>query len=114
FPPRRPSDLLARNALQDAYQALAELTGQPVRDLHGLPDDFRPELPVLREDAAAWVEAAVDQNPLLRASQLQADAAEASVAAARGGHYPTLSLGGSWGKDASWGDTVATGSGARG
>lgn len=114
FDEARANTILARNALQDAYQALAELTGQPVRDLHGLPDDFRPELPVLREDAAAWVEAAVDQNPLLRASQLQADAAEASVAAARGGHYPTLSLGGSWGKDASWGDTVATGSGARG
>ncbi len=110
----RANTILARNALQDAYQALAELTGQPVRDLHGLPDDFRPELPALREDAAAWVEAAVDQNPLLRATQLQADAAEAGVQTARGGHYPTLSLGGSWGKDAAWGDTVATGTGARG
>jgi outer membrane protein len=32
------------------------------------------------------------------------------VQAARGGHYPTLSLGGSWGKSATWGDSTGSGS----
>ena len=104
----RASTILARNALDDAYRALAELTGQPVQELRALPADFRPELPTVRTDANAWVAAAIDQNPSLQATKLQADAAETSVETARAGHYPTLSLGGSWGKDAAWGDTVAT------
>lgn len=110
----RANTILARNALQDAYNALAELTGQPVLSLRALPEDFRPELPALRDGADAWVAAAAEQNPLLRAAELQAEAAESSVQTARGGHYPTLSLGAGWGKDAAWGDTVATGGGASG
>src|SRR5690606_11120237 len=70
----RANTILARNALQDAYQALAELTGQPVRALRALPDDFRPELPSLRSEADAWVAAAIERNPTLRASGLQAQA----------------------------------------
>ena len=41
----RANTILARNALDDSYRALAELTGQPISGLKGLPDDFRPELP---------------------------------------------------------------------
>src|SRR5690606_7800401 len=40
FDEARANTILARNALADAYQALAELTGQPVDDLRALPDDF--------------------------------------------------------------------------
>ena len=110
----RANTILARNALEDAYQALASLTGQPVRNLRALPEDFRPELPALHTEANAWVATAIDNNPALRAIQLQADAANTSVQTARAGHLPTLSLSGSYGKDAAWGDTVSTGSGAGG
>ncbi|HET6396230.1 MAG TPA: TolC family outer membrane protein [Pseudoxanthomonas sp.] len=110
----RANTILARNALEDAYQALSELTGQPVRELRALPTDFRPQLPAGRADADAWVAAAIERNPSLQALKLQADAAEASVQTARAGHYPTLSLGGTWGKDAAWGDTVSTGGGLAG
>ncbi|MBO9718242.1 MAG: TolC family outer membrane protein [Pseudoxanthomonas sp.] len=110
----RANTILVRNALADAYQALAELTGQPVNSLRSLPADFRPELPAQHADADAWVNRAIDNNPALRATQLQGDAAEASVQTARGGHYPTLSLGGGWGKDAAWGDSVGGGGGATG
>ena len=41
----RASTILARNAVEDAYQALRELTGQPVDNLKGVPDDFKPALP---------------------------------------------------------------------
>src|SRR5690606_30903009 len=70
--------------------------------------DFHPELPAGRADADAWVAAALENNPGLRALRLQAEAAEAGVAAARAGHYPTLSLGAGWGKNAAWGDTTGT------
>ncbi len=102
----RADTILARNALEDAYQALTELTGQPVRDLRGLPEDFRPELPANRTNVDQLVSTAVSGNPALKAQELRVSAAESSVSAARGGHYPTLSLGGSWGKSASWGDSV--------
>ncbi len=110
----RANTILVRNALADAYQALAELTGQPVQNLRGLPADFRPELPAVHADADGWVTRAVENNPALRASQLQTDAAETSVQIARAGHYPTLSLGGGWGKDAAWGDSIGGGGGATG
>jgi type I secretion outer membrane protein, TolC family len=102
----RADTILARNALEDAYQALTELTGQPVRNLRALPEDFRPELPGNRGDVDQLVADAVARNPALKAQQLQVSAAEASVSAARGGHYPSLSLGASWGKSATWGDSV--------
>lgn len=102
----RADTILARNALEDAYQALTEITGTSVRDLRGLPDDFTPVLPANRADVEALVSAAGTGNPALQASAAQLDAAEQGVSAARGGHYPTLSLGASWGKNASWGDSV--------
>ncbi len=102
----RADTILAGNTLEDAYQALTELTGQPVRNLRALPEDFRPELPANRSNVDQLVADAVAQNPALKAQELQVSAAESGVAAARGGHYPTLSLGGSWGKSASWGDSI--------
>ena len=36
---------------------------------------------------------AVSRNPALKAQELQVSAAESNVSSARGGHYPTLSLG---------------------
>lgn len=102
----RANTILAQNALEDAYQALTELTGQPVRDVRGLPEDFRPALPANRADVDQLVANAISGNPDLKAQELKVSAAESSVSAARGGHYPTLSLGGSWGKNARWGDSV--------
>ena len=105
----RADTILARNALEDAYQALTELTGQPVRDVRGLPVDFRPEVPANRGNVDQLVADAVSRNPTLKAQELQVSAAESNVSAARGGHYPTLSLGGSWGKSARWGDSTGSG-----
>ena len=105
----RANTILARNALEDAYQALTELTGQPVRDVRGLPADFRPELPANRGNVDQLVTDAISRNPALKSQELQVSAAESNVSAARGAHYPTLSLGGSWGKNAKWGDSVGAG-----
>jgi outer membrane protein len=105
----RANTIVVRNALEDAYQALVEITGRPVRNLKGLPADFQPALPSER-DADAWVAAAVDNNPALKAKQLQVQASEADVTTARAGHLPTLYFNGSYGKNASWGDSTFTSS----
>ena len=93
----RASTILARNAVQDAYQALVEITGAPVANLKGLPDDFKPALPE-RQDADAWVATALSENPSLKAQKADLEASEANVATARSGHYPTLGLRASYGK----------------
>ena len=93
----RANTILARNAVQDAYQGLIEITGTPVANLKGLPDDFRPSLPESR-DADGWVATALAENPSLKAQAADLEAAEANVATARSGHYPTLGLRASYGK----------------
>ena len=102
----RANTIVSQNTLADAYQALTELTGQPVTDLRGLPEDFRPEVPANRGNVDQLVQEAVSRNPALKAQELQVSASEASVQAARAAHYPTLSLGASAGKSATWGDSL--------
>lgn len=97
----RAETILARNALDDAYRALTELTGQPVTNLQALPDDFRPELPP-EQDASAWMARAAELNPQLKAAELDVRTAELDVAAARAGHYPSLGLSAGWDKGSSW------------
>jgi outer membrane protein len=101
----RANTIVTRNALEDAYQALAEITGTPVRNLKGLPDDFKPALPN-EQDADAWVATALENNPSLHSLQEQVSSAESDVNVARAGHLPTLYLNGSYGKSASWGDNT--------
>ncbi len=67
----RANTILARNTLADAYQALTELTGQPVQGLRSLPEDFRPELPANRGDVDRLVADAITQNPALKAQELK-------------------------------------------
>ena len=93
----RANSILARNAVQDAYQALVEITGTPVGNLKGLPDDFKPALPE-QGDANAWVATALAENPSLKAQAADLEAAQHNVATARSGHYPTIGLRASYGK----------------
>jgi outer membrane protein len=93
----RANTILARNAVQDSYQALVEITGTPVANLKGLPDDFKPALPEAR-DVDGWVATALSENPSLKAQAADLEAAEHNVATARSGHYPTLGLRASYGK----------------
>lgn len=101
----RANTILARNIVEDAYQALAEITGQPVRNIKGLPKDYQPSLPET-SNAEGWVQTAIDNNPALRAKQLQVNSAEADVETARAGHWPRLYLNGSYGDSDTWGDST--------
>ncbi|MCL6712359.1 TolC family outer membrane protein [Pseudomonas sp. R2.Fl] len=105
----RASTILSRNTLDDTYRALTELTGQPISNLQGLPDDFRPELPA-DQSAQGWVDRAVEQNPALKAAEFQKQAADFGVSSARAGHYPTLSFQGSYSNGANWDSVHGPGS----
>jgi outer membrane protein len=104
----RANTIVTRNALEDAYQALAEITGTPVRNLKGLPADFQPQLPS-DHDADGWVASAIQNNPALKAQQLQVQSSEADVETARAGHWPTLYLNGNYGDNKSWGSNTFQG-----
>lgn len=97
----RASTILARNAQDDAYRALAEITGQPVTELKALPDDFRPQLPA-EASSEQWVNTALDKNPTLKSIEYQVKSAEAGVSTARAGHYPSLDLSGRYSNSTGW------------
>lgn len=91
----RANTITQSNALDDAYEALAEITGQPLTGLRGLSTDYRPDNSDTRtiED---WVKIAIDSNPTLKSRELAVEAADQDVRAARAAHYPTLGASVNW------------------
>jgi len=80
----------ARNALDDAREALREITGKETGNLKRLREQLPLEQPQ-PSDAQAWVDLALAQNPSLQAQEHAVGAAKANVNTARSGHLPTLS-----------------------
>ncbi|MFA6986988.1 MAG: TolC family outer membrane protein [Arenimonas sp.] len=101
----RANAILQATALDDAYEALAEITGQPLSNLKGLSADFRPLNPDTRT-IEEWVTIALESNPTLKAYVEALAAAQKDVGTARAAHYPTLSATASYGDDARWGDST--------
>jgi outer membrane protein len=81
----------AENLLDDALQALREMTGEEIVELATLQRDMALEGPEPAE-VAPWVDAALQQNLMLEAQRLAVRVAEKEVARQRAGHYPTLDL----------------------
>ncbi|KFN42450.1 TolC family outer membrane protein [Arenimonas oryziterrae] len=101
----RATAISSANALDDAYEALAEITGQPMENLKGLSTDYRPATTDTRS-AEEWVQIALSTNPTLRSYQEALTAAEKDVSTARAAHFPTLAASAGYGDDANWGDSV--------
>jgi outer membrane protein len=98
----RAGAILARNALDDAYEALAELTGTPVADVDRLRDDI-PLVAPEPADPEAWVRVALERSPAVAARRHALEAAEAGIRTAKAGHLPSLGAQLSWTKGATWG-----------
>lgn len=99
----RANTIVTRNALEDAYRALEEITGTDVRALKALPQDFQPQLPSSL-DVNGWVQTALDNNPALKAKTLEVRSAESSVSAARAGHLPSIGLRATYGNGRPFGE----------
>jgi outer membrane protein len=98
----RANAIAAANSLDDAREALAEITGRYLANFRGLGEDFNPQLPTPAK-ADDWVALAVANNPSLRARELNLVAAGHDVATARAGHLPSLGSFVRWGDAAGWG-----------
>ncbi len=92
----RANTILARTAVDDAYQSLVELTGKAITSLKGLPNNWKPTMPA-GGNSEDWVRSALQNNPTLMSTQAQIDAADASVAGARAAKLPKVTLNGGYG-----------------
>jgi outer membrane protein len=93
----------ARNALDDAREALTQITGKTARDLKPLREHI-PMNPPAPDNLQAWVDMALSNNPALLASEQQVKSASDSVKAAYGAHLPTLSAQLSYTRNPGWAD----------
>lgn len=91
----------ARNTLDDADLALAEIVGSSVAGVAPLQNDI-PLQPPQPASVDEWVAAARVDNPLLRAAQLNVEAADYAISVQLGKGLPVLSLTGS--SSRSWQD----------
>lgn len=81
----------ARNQVQVSREALSEIVGRRIDErLSRVRNDVALQAPTA--PLANFVSQAMDANPLLKAYQSGAEAADAAVREGRGGHYPQLSL----------------------
>jgi outer membrane protein len=83
----------AKRQLASNEQALREITYQEYTSL-AKPGDDLPLKPPQPADPEQWVSTSMEQNLSLVSSRIAADIARDTVGIARGGHYPTLDLGG--------------------
>lgn len=84
-------EIVARNALDSAREALEELTGTPVgtlADIAGKLTLARPQPP----DMKRWVDTALRRNLLVLARARAVDVAQRQIGLERSGHYPTVDL----------------------
>jgi outer membrane protein len=98
--------IAAQNALNDAREALTQITGKPTGDLKKLRDDL-PMQPPAPADQESWVKQALETNPNLLAQKNNVETAQHNISAARAGHLPTITAGVSYGKGAGWSDSNA-------
>ncbi len=104
----RASAITAENALDDAREVLAEITGQPLQGFKGLDDTFEPMTPE-PQNAEQWVDWALSKNPGLLSSEYALLAAGHDVDTARAAHLPTLSASAGWNDGATWGSSGSNG-----
>lgn len=95
--------IIARQTLDSAREALAEITGQPATEIAALQEDFPLPAPNPTE-VGAWVRQALEGNLDLLAARYNAEIAEKGVNRAWSRHLPTV------GAVASYQDSEASGS----
>jgi len=98
----RAAAILAQNQLDDAYEALGELTGKPVSDVRALADEIKLNRPA-PDNTEEWVQTAEAESPALAISRFELKQAEEAIATAKAAHFPTV------GADYTWSDQTSLG-----
>ncbi|HJU39230.1 MAG TPA: TolC family protein, partial [Tahibacter sp.] len=104
----RAATINARNALDDAREALREITGKEPGALLRLREKLPLTEPV-PNDMQVWVDKAIAENPGLKAQELALAAANTNIKTQRAGHLPTLSGSITYNNQPSWGDRTVQG-----
>ncbi len=94
----RAATILAANALDDAWEALTEITGKSYQRLEPLLDELPLDKPQ-PDNMAAWEQLAVDRSPDLALVRLQEEVAELGLDRARAQRLPVLRLTASYGEN---------------
>jgi outer membrane protein len=87
----RARAIVARNDLEDAKEAIKELTGQYFDEY----DALQEVLPLVEPDplgAENWVATALQNNPAVKSARAGVEVADSNMRLARSGHFPTLDL----------------------
>ena len=101
------NEIGARQQVINAEESLRAITGEPVGELQ----EPEPDMPLHTPDPAnaqQWVDTALKENPNLMAAQAAAEVAARTVSIKRAGHFPTLDLTASYGRDNSSGTIFNT------
>jgi len=93
FDQARANEIAARNELDNALEALREITGMSEERgaLSALSEDLPLKMPV-PADIEQWAEFAIKQNPAVIAAEHATESARKDIEVRRSGHYPTLDL----------------------
>jgi len=86
---------LAQRKVDDAFEQLIRLTTRPYASIAGMGHQMPFQAPV-PDDTQAWVDAALQQNLTLLASNHAVQAAEENLRQRRAGHAPTVDAVVSW------------------
>lgn len=95
----------SQDSMKDSLRALEQITGKPTGRLKKLRDDLPMQAPV-PNDSKAWVDAAMQTNPVILAGHYAVSADEHRITAARAAHLPNLSANLTYGKFGSWSSAV--------
>lgn len=83
--------ITAENALENAREALREVTGEAPRALAGLSEDVPLDRPT-PDDLEQWTDQALKQNLSVAAAQLASEVAAEDINIASAGHYPSIDI----------------------
>lgn len=109
FDASRASHIQAQNQLDDAYEALTQLTGAPVTELAPMAVDIPLAAPE-PADIEAWVTTAVAHSPTLASRQFSVESARHDVETAYAGHLPSLGATVTYANNHTYGLNVTNGS----
>lgn len=83
----RANVIVAQNTLDDAKEALRELTGQFIASVQAFPDEL-PSRPPQPADMEAWVGDALEYNPRVLSAKFNSEAAHHNVRTQKAARYP--------------------------